>query len=107
MTARANIKGGNPKCQCGEEKAPRARKCKACHATYMREWRKSHPLTTAQRRKDNCRSYTRMLVKRGHLVKEPCHCGEAKVEAHHPDYDDPRSVVWLCRKHHREHHAKP
>lgn len=28
----------------------------------------------------------------------------AKPEAHHPDYSQPLSVVWLCRTHHRKAH---
>lgn len=28
-----------------------------------------------------------------------------KAEAHHPDYDRPLDVVWLCRTHHRQAHA--
>jgi hypothetical protein len=31
-------------------------------------------------------------------------CTETKLEAHHPDYDRPLDVVWLCNKHHRECH---
>lgn len=35
----------------------------------------------------------------------PCFCcGEEKVEGHHPDYSQPLSVVWLCKKHHSEVH---
>lgn len=28
-----------------------------------------------------------------------------KPEAHHPDYDRPLDVVWLCRLHHKQAHA--
>jgi hypothetical protein len=31
-------------------------------------------------------------------------CGE-KPEAHHPNYDAPLDVVWLCRAHHMQAHA--
>ena len=45
-------------------------------------------------------------LRSGRLQKLPCLvCGEQKVEGHHPDYDQPLSVVWLCNKHHRETHA--
>lgn len=41
----------------------------------------------------------------GTLAKTCCEvCGAVEVEAHHPDYDAPLSVVWLCRKHHQECH---
>ena len=51
------------------------------------------------------RRKVKQAVVRGKLVKLPCLvCGKAEVEAHHPDYDQPMSVVWLCRQHHREIH---
>ena|SRR6267154_3130739 len=44
-------------------------------------------------------------VRRGKLTPMPCLvCGE-KAHAHHPDYDRPLDVVWLCPSHHREVHA--
>lgn len=44
-------------------------------------------------------------VKAGTLQKLHCFmCGSARVEAHHPDYSAPLSVVWLCAAHHKELH---
>lgn len=44
-------------------------------------------------------------IRDGKLAKNPCFvCGNEKTEAHHPDYDRPLDVVWLCNKHHRETH---
>lgn len=44
-------------------------------------------------------------VLRGKLTPHPCWvCGE-KAEAHHPDYDRPLDVVWLCPEHHKQTHA--
>lgn len=46
-------------------------------------------------------------VSAGTLVPSPCWvCGVLKTEAHHVDYSTPLSVVWLCRKHHRQLHAE-
>lgn len=46
----------------------------------------------------------REAVRNGLIMKTVCIiCGE-KSEAHHPDYSNPLSVVWLCRKHHMEVH---
>jgi hypothetical protein len=74
----------------------------------MREWRKTHPLVGDARRRANCRSYTHVLVARGHLTKGPCEvCGISDVEAHHDDYSDPRRVRWLCVAHHRGVHQQP
>lgn len=45
-------------------------------------------------------------VRDGKLERTPCMvCGAEKVEGHHPDYDRPLDVVWLCNKHHRAAHA--
>ncbi|MDB5777556.1 MAG: hypothetical protein JWP38_3689 [Herbaspirillum sp.] len=35
----------------------------------------------------------------------PCMVCGAVAEAHHPDYDRPLDVVWLCPHHHRQAHA--
>jgi CRISPR/Cas system CMR-associated protein Cmr3 (group 5 of RAMP superfamily) len=44
-------------------------------------------------------------VRDGRLYKLPCWtCGSLEVEAHHPDYDSPLDVIWLCTKHHAEVH---
>lgn len=45
-------------------------------------------------------------LKTGAIKRTPCLvCGEPKVEGHHPDYDRPLDVVWLCVPHHRQTHA--
>ncbi len=98
-----------PKCTLciTDERAPKSRWCRDCKARYMREWRKSHPLSEAARVRANCRSYTHVLVARGHLTKGPCEiCGVPEVEAHHDDYSKPRLVRWLCVAHHRDHHKQ-
>ena len=45
-------------------------------------------------------------VKTGKLTKELCHCGSTKVEGHHPDYNQPLFVIWLCNKHHKHAHNR-
>ena len=44
-------------------------------------------------------------LRSGLLKKQPCWvCGSDAV-AHHPDYDRPLDVVWLCQSHHKQAHA--
>lgn len=49
-------------------------------------------------------------VKRGDLVKpkECSWCGatDQPIEGHHPDYDRPLMVVWICRRCHKAHHRE-
>lgn len=92
-------------CKCGNKSINGQRKCKVCHRQYMREWRKSHPLTREQRIKDICRSYLNVYVKRGKIVRGICKvCGAKKVQAHHNDYTKPLYVEWFCKKHHQKFH---
>ncbi|MCF2514440.1 hypothetical protein LVY65_05085 [Sphingomonas sp. G124] len=41
-------------------------------------------------------------LRRGLIERQPCAvCGTTRhVDGHHPDYDQPMAVVWLCRAHH-------
>jgi hypothetical protein len=78
---------------------------KSYHAAYMRNWRRSHSLTDAQRRKDNARSKAGVYKRRGILTPLPCEdCGSTEVEMHHIDYNYPLIVAWLCRPCHLSHH---
>ena len=48
--------------------------------------------------------------KNGTLIIQPCEICQStiKIEAHHPDYNKPLMVVWLCKLHHTEiHHQVP
>jgi hypothetical protein len=41
------------------------------------------------------------------LEPEPCEvCGDPAAEKHHPDYDRPLLVRWLCKVHHGELHQR-
>lgn len=57
-----------------------------------------------------CRAVVKIVqqaLRRGELVKpSACSwCGvEGNVQAHHPDYDRPLMVVWICAPCHRAHH---
>jgi hypothetical protein len=44
-------------------------------------------------------------IRDGKIKRWPCQvCGHEYAEGHHPDYDRPLDVVWLCVKHHKETH---
>ena len=62
--------------------------------------RKKHP------EKTRARTYLNTYLKRGKIQKQPCACGETKVDAHHSDYSKPLDVIWLCRQHHADLHMK-
>lgn len=84
------------------------RYCKSCHAAHMRATRPRHKdLPDDARRKANVRALSRHYVKTGKIIQTPCvKCGDPNSQRHHPDYDKPLEVIWLCRKHHLELHAE-
>lgn len=95
------------KCKCGNESRTGQRKCKLCHASYMRNWRISHPLNEDQKKRASARSMARVYTIRGKIKPKPCEvCGELKTERHHDDYNKPLDIKYFCRKHHVEYHLK-
>lgn len=64
---------------------------------YQRKYkRKIDPIKLA------CRTILNNAIKLGKIEKgDKCEkCGNEKVEAHHPDYNYPLDVEWLCSKCH-------
>jgi sigma-70-like protein len=58
-----------------------------------------------EKKKVTARVKAQNAVRSGRISKRPCKvCGDENSEAHHEDYDKPLEVVWLCKKHHDEHH---
>lgn len=84
------------------------RYCRDCANAYAREWRKTHPLNEFQKIKANCRSKTKVYVKRDKIKKLPCFVCKTteKVQAHHSNYNDFKNVQWLCERCHREYHVE-
>lgn len=67
--------------------------------SYLKEYRQRFP------KKSKAVSALNRAVRSGKVIPEPCFiCGE-RAEAHHPDYDQPLAVVWLCPPHHKQAHA--
>jgi hypothetical protein len=51
-------------------------------------------------------SATRSAIRKGLIARQPCGvCGAEPADAHHADHRRPLDVQWLCRRHHRQHHA--
>lgn len=62
-------------------------------------WRVAHPKRRA------AQVAVGNALRDGRLAKLPCMVCGADAEAHHPDYDQPLDVVWLCPPHHKQAHA--
>jgi hypothetical protein len=78
-------------------KEPERRKA---HAVSLKKHRQRNP------QKSIARVRTARAIRSGQLIRQPCEvCGNAKSEAHHPDYSKPLDVRWLCRVHHRMEHG--
>lgn len=44
-------------------------------------------------------------IRKGKIIRKSCEkCGNEKSEAHHPNYNEPLNIIWLCRKHHNDEH---
>lgn len=55
-----------------------------------------------------CRSDFNHYLRDKKIERQPCEiCGDDNGEGHHPDYNRPLEVHWLCRKHHRQIHKLP
>lgn len=65
------------------------------------KWRQGHPKQTW------AHQCLRSALRRGLIIQEPCReCGALDSEAHHPDYDRPMDVQWLCRPCHKAEHRR-
>ncbi|KKL87003.1 hypothetical protein LCGC14_1939050 [marine sediment metagenome] len=60
----------------------------------------------ASPKKTKAVSVVNNALRDGRLFKKPCPCGETKVEGHHPDYNKPLEVIWLCKECHIHEHKK-
>jgi len=72
------------------------------HEAAVLRWAAKHP----KRRKAS--HIVGNAVRDGRLIPWPvCAMPECsgKPQAHHPDYDRPLDVVWLCQPHHKQAHA--
>jgi hypothetical protein len=69
--------------------------------TRQQMWRKRHP------KRYLAHLTVQNAMRLGVIERKPCEvCGDPKTDAHHPDYSRPLDVQWLCRRHHKQLHAK-
>lgn len=75
----------------------------AHRAATVAKWNSDHP----DRRKAH--AALRRAVKSSLVTPWPAcavpECTSSRPVAHHPDYDRPLDVVWLCQAHHKQAHA--
>ena len=62
----------------------------------LKKWREKNPT------KHRAHRVIAREILAGRMRKGICFCGDKNTEAHHPDYDKPFDVMWLCRPHHRK-----
>jgi len=69
-------------------------------AKNARIWRESNP------EKYRAHSAVNNAIRSGKIKRKSCEkCGNEKTHAHHPNYKQPLSVIWLCAMcHQRLHH---
>ena len=68
---------------------------------YIKEYKKKNPM------KYKAKNRLCSALRRGDIKRKPCEvCGEVKSHGHHPDYNYPLDVIWLCSKHHAEEHRR-
>lgn len=68
----------------------------------LKEYKKNYKYD--KKRKD-ATTVVSSAVREGMIRKLPCLiCGKLEVEGHHPDYDQPLDVIWLCTEHHAACH---
>jgi hypothetical protein len=70
------------------------------------KWRCQKAWNNAHHDERRAHDLVARAIRAGTLKKGRCTvCGSLRSEAHHPRYDQPLLVEWMCRKHHRELHA--
>lgn len=97
--------------RCGEPKDRKGQSyCRACHNAYSRANRpKYRDLSEEGRKRSIARSYANVMKRRGKIHADICFwCGvKENIEMHHPDIDkNPKIIIPLCSKCHKQEHKK-
>lgn len=90
-----------------EEKQAEKQRRQAYYQANKERFKKRFNEDETYRSKVLARKMVNKYVSEGLLKMGACKvCGTSeKVDAHHEDYMKPLDVIWLCRKHHHEHHV--
>ena len=85
--------------------------CRKCNNEKSKKYRKTEAGKLAfKKAAKNWNSKNREKVRIWYLARRtgsgPCEvCGATKTHRHHPDYDNPTKVVFLCPLHHKQLHS--
>ncbi len=82
-----------------KEKLKGTRAYRDRHNEEQKRVRMKHPKRWKTRH-NFCMAVYRGKIKRGACVI----CDKPNAEGHHPDYDKPFEVIWLCHRHHCDLH---
>lgn len=76
-----------------------------CNKCARKEKRKKY--NKENPKKHGARQIVTIALRSGHLIKGLCHvCSTSEnIDAHHPDYENPLDVIWLCKKCHAKEHV--
>lgn len=81
--------------------------CDECWRKDRHDWWLRYKAKPDFQRKRKAQVRLRSLVRSGTIKPMPCQiCSRPKAVAHHPDYEKPANVVWLCQKCHQKYHAR-
>lgn len=102
MTQKSETPGAAPTATEGKSKAAcLGNEASAKKLTRQAAWRKRNPA------KYLAHITVQNALRLGVLSRRPCSvCGNPRADAHHPNYASPLDVIWLCRRHHRQLHAR-
>ena len=96
-------------------KLGRAYECKLCAKARVTQYNKQPEVLekmnlidqTTERHKVRAKTVTRMRVRNGTIIRPGC-CSKCKKkckpEGHHPDYNKPKEIIWLCSECHKGIH---